>query len=117
MCLCGDGRNDFLGYSVRYCVYTLMEYVSKVVVDMVVVDKREIGGNFVVMEKEGLRWFLEKMVSVFFFSEFVIDVFLLIMKFVCDMKGMFMLFVYFNFEYFISEVLNFFIFIVWDGCF
>lgn len=57
------------------------------------------------------------MVSVFFFSEFVIDVFLLIMKFVCDMKGMFMLFVYFNFEYFISEVLNFFIFIVWDGCF
>lgn len=45
LCLCGDGRNDSPGHSARYCVYTLMEHASKVVVDMAVVDKRETGGN------------------------------------------------------------------------
>lgn len=55
LCLCGDGRNDSPGHCARYCVYTLMEHASKVVVDMAVVDKRETGGNSVVMEKEGLQ--------------------------------------------------------------
>lgn len=50
ICLCGDGRNDSPGHSARYCVYTLMEHATKVVV-----VKRETGGNFVTMEKEGLR--------------------------------------------------------------
>lgn len=92
--MCGDGRNDLFGYFVRYCVYILMEYVIKVVVDMVVVDKREIGGNFVIMEKEGFWWFLEKMVIDFFFSEIIIDVLLLIMKLVCEMKGIYIIVVF-----------------------
>lgn len=54
LCLCDDGRNDSLGHSARYCVYTSMEHATNVVVDMAVVDKRETGGNSVVMEKEGL---------------------------------------------------------------
>ena len=53
--LCGDGRKDSPGHSARYCVYTLMEYATKVVVDMAVVDKRETGGNSVTTEKEGLQ--------------------------------------------------------------
>ena len=55
LCLCGDSRNDSLGPSARYCVYTLMEHAAKVVI-----DKRETGGNSVTMEKEGLRRLLEK---------------------------------------------------------
>ena len=36
-CLCGDGRNDSPGHSARYCVYTLMEHVTKAVVDLEVI--------------------------------------------------------------------------------
>ena len=45
VCLCGDGRNDSPGHSARYCVYTLMEHVTNVVVDLEVIDKRETGGS------------------------------------------------------------------------
>ncbi|XP_068735198.1 uncharacterized protein [Montipora capricornis] len=89
LCLCGDGRNDSPGHSARYCVYTLMEHASKVVVDMAVVDKRETGGNSVVMEKEGLRRLLEKMASVLPFSELATDASSSIMKLVRDMKEKF----------------------------
>ena len=54
ICLCGDGRNDSPGHSARYCVYTLMEHATKVVVDMAVVEKRETGGNSVTKEKTTL---------------------------------------------------------------
>lgn len=64
LCLCGAGRNDSPRHSARYCVYTLMENSTKVVLDMAVVDKRETGGNSVAIEKEGLRRFLEKMVNI-----------------------------------------------------
>lgn len=64
LCLCGAGRNDSPGHSARYCVYTLMENSTKVVLDMAVVDKRETGGNSVAIEKEGLQRFLEKMVNI-----------------------------------------------------
>lgn len=37
ICLCGDGRNDSPGHSARYCVYTLMEHVTKAVVDLEVI--------------------------------------------------------------------------------
>lgn len=116
LCLCGDGRNDSPGHSARYCVYTLMEHASKVVVDMAVVDKRETGGNSVVMEKEGLRRLLDKMASVLPFSELATDASSSIMKLVRDMKGMLMLFAYFHLEHLISQVLNPFILIAWDGC-
>ena len=44
--LCGDGRNDSPGHSAKYCVYVLMEQFVDVIVDLVVVDKRETGGGF-----------------------------------------------------------------------
>lgn len=40
-------------------MYTLVEHVTKVVVDLEVIDKRETGGNSTVMEREGLRRLLE----------------------------------------------------------
>ena len=43
VCLCRDGRNDSPGHSARYCVYTVMEHFTNVVVDFEVVDKRETG--------------------------------------------------------------------------
>ena len=55
LCLCGEGRNDSPDHSPRYCVYTLIEHATKVVVDMVNIDKREMGGKSVTMEKQGLR--------------------------------------------------------------
>lgn len=87
ICLCGDGRNDSPGHCARYCVYTLMEHATKVVVDMAVVDKRETGGNSVTMEKEGLRRLLEKMATVLPFSEITTDASSSIMKLVREMKG------------------------------
>lgn len=37
--VCGDGRMDFFGFSVKYCVYIMMEYYFNVIVDFEVVDK------------------------------------------------------------------------------
>ena len=78
---------------------------------MAVVDKRETGGNSVVMEKEGLRRrLLEKMASVLPFSEIATDASSSIMKLVRDMKGTLMLFLYFHLKHLITQVLNPFVF-------
>ena len=106
LCLCSDSRNDSPGHSARYCVYTLMEHASKAVVDMAVVNKRETGGNSVVMEKGGLRRLLEKMASVLPFSERATDASSSMMKLVHDMKGMLMLFSYLHLHYLICQVLR-----------
>ena len=87
ICLCGDGRNDSPGHSARYCVYTLMEHVTKVVVDLEVVDKRETGGNSAVMEREGLRRLLERLMTELPLNELCTDASSTIIKLVRDMKG------------------------------
>ena len=53
--LCGDGRNDSPGHSAKYYVYLLMKQFVGVVVDLVVVDKRETGGVSTNMEVFGLK--------------------------------------------------------------
>lgn len=88
ICLCGDGRNDSPGHYARYCVYTLMEHVTKVIVDFEVLDSRETGGNSVTMEREGLRRLLERLASSLPFSEFVSDASQTIIKLVREIKGM-----------------------------
>ena len=94
ICLCGDGRNDSPGHSARYCVYTLMEHATNVIVDFEVVDSRETGGNSVNMEREGLRRLLEKMASTMPFSELTTDASSCIMKLVRETKGIFSILVY-----------------------
>ena len=107
LCLCGDGRNDSPGHSARYCVYTLMEHATKVVVDMEVIDKRETGGNSVTMEKEGLRRLLERMATVLPISELTTDASSSIMKLVRDMKGT--LFMYAAFGRMVKSFRNFYV--------
>lgn len=89
-CVCGDGRNDSPGHSARYCVYTLMEHATKVVVDLEgveVTDKRETGGNSAVMEREGLRRLLEPLMRELPLNELCTDASSTIIKLVRDMKG------------------------------
>ena len=88
ICLCGDGRNDSPGHSARYCVYTLMEHVTNVVVDLEVLDKRETGGNSTTMEKEGLRRLLQWLKDKLPLSEICTDASATIIKLIRDMKGM-----------------------------
>lgn len=57
--VCGDGRMDFLGFSVKYCVYIMMEYYLNVIIDFEVIDKCEVGGILILMEKMGCKRFLE----------------------------------------------------------
>ena len=87
ICVCGDGRNDSPGHSARYCVYTLMEHVTKVVIDIEVLDKRETGGNSTTMEREGLRRLLERLMDKLPLSEICTDASSTIIKLIRDMKG------------------------------
>lgn len=73
VCLCGDGRNDSPGHSACYCVYTLMEQFTNIVVNFEVIDKQKTGGNSTGMEKEALRRLLERMVTIFPFDELTTD--------------------------------------------
>lgn len=88
-CVCGDGRNDSPGHCARYCVYTIMEHVTKVVVDVEVLDKRETSGNSPVMEKEALRRLLERLMGQLKLCELTTDASSTIMKLIRDMKGKF----------------------------
>ena len=87
ICLCGDGRNDSPGHSTQYCVYTLMEHVTKAVVDLEVIDKRETEGNSAIMEREGLRRLLERLMTELSLNELCTDESSMIIKLVRDMKG------------------------------
>ena len=45
ICLCGDGHIDSADHSARYSLYTLMEHITEVVVDLKVSNKKETGDN------------------------------------------------------------------------
>ena len=68
-------------------VYTLMEHVTKVVIDIEVLDKRETGGNSTTMEREGLRRLLECLMDKLPLSEICTDASSTIIKLIRDMKG------------------------------
>lgn len=85
--LCGDGRNDSPGHSAKYCVYVLMEQFVDVIVDLVVVDKRETGGVSTNMEVYGLQKLLERLVGEIVLSEIVTDASSAIIALVRKMKG------------------------------
>ena len=87
ICLCGNGRNDSPGHSASSCVYTLMEQVTKAVVDLEVIDKRETGGNSAIMEREGLRRLLEHLMTELPMNGLCTDASFMIIKLVRDMKG------------------------------
>ncbi|XP_062500796.1 uncharacterized protein LOC134178034 [Corticium candelabrum] len=53
--LAGDARNDSPGFSAKYCVYSLMDCESHKVVDVQIVDKRDVDLKSMRMEKLGLQ--------------------------------------------------------------
>ena len=57
----GDGRNDSPGYSAKFMTYTVMTHDSNEIVDMIVIDKREVGLKSPNMENEGLKRILERL--------------------------------------------------------
>ncbi|XP_068729053.1 uncharacterized protein [Montipora capricornis] len=84
--LAGDGRNDSPGHTARYCVYTLMEESSRLIVDLEVVDKRETGGKSTAMEKLALSRLLRRLKDVITISHLVTDASTSIKALVRDMK-------------------------------
>ena len=60
--LSGDGRNDSPGFSAQYCVYSLMEAMTKIIVDLEVKDKRETAGTSPGMEVAALKTLLERLI-------------------------------------------------------
>ncbi|XP_073721216.1 uncharacterized protein [Misgurnus anguillicaudatus] len=49
--LLGDARMDSPGFCAEFCTYTTMENDTKKIVSIVNMDKRQVGGNSVAMEK------------------------------------------------------------------
>lgn len=89
ICLAGDGKFDSPGFCARYCVYTLMEHFTSVIVDFEVLDSRETGGKSVAMEQEGLRRLLERVACAMPLNEITTDASTTIIKMLQDMKGLF----------------------------
>ena len=51
----GDGRNDSPGFSAQYCLYSVMDNETNCIIEVQVVDKREVDLKSVRMEKLGLQ--------------------------------------------------------------
>ena len=64
-----------------------MEHVTKVVVDLEVLDKRETGGNSAVMGREGLRRLLGHLMNKLPLNELCTDASTTIIKLLRNMKG------------------------------
>ena len=87
--MCGDGRNDSLGHSAKYCVYVLMEQFLDIIVDIEVTDRRQTGGVSTNMEVYTLKRLLERIVGKLLVTEILTDASAAVMKLVRDMKGNF----------------------------
>lgn len=85
--LCGDRRMDSPGFSAKYCLYTMMDHLLDLIVDVEVVDKREAGGTSSLMEKMGCKRILERLVGILNLQELVTDASSVIMKMVRELKG------------------------------
>lgn len=87
MVLSGDGRNDSPGFCAQYCVYSLMESVTKVIVDLEVKDKRETGGSSTTMEVAALKCLLERLAQKITIDELTTDASSSVIGMVKKLKG------------------------------
>jgi hypothetical protein len=71
--VCGDGRNDSPGHSAKYCQYTTIDAATNKILDLQVVDKREVNFKSVRMEKLGLQRALDTLASQVNVTELVTD--------------------------------------------
>jgi hypothetical protein len=51
----GDGRMDSPGYCAKYCTYTMLDYNTKDILDVVIVAKTEVGGKSGCMEAKAFK--------------------------------------------------------------
>ena len=96
--LSGDGRNDSPGFSAQYCVYSLMEAVTKVIVDIEVKDKRETRGTSTVMEVAALKCLLERLVETMSIGELTTDASASVIAMVKKLKGEYL---HYNISFFV----------------
>ena len=87
MVLSGDGRNDSPGFCAQFCVYSLMEAMTKVIVDLEVKDKRETGGASTTMEVAALKTLLERLIESMEIGEITTDASTSVMAMVKKLKG------------------------------
>lgn len=73
ICICGDGRNDSPGHSARYGVYVAMEHFTKIVLDLEVMDAREVGGVSTNMEREGMTRIVKRLCNQIMIGEIITD--------------------------------------------
>ena len=57
--LAGDGRCDSTGSSAKYCSYLLMDVTNNSIIQMVIVDKQQVGLHSPNMEREALQQSLD----------------------------------------------------------
>lgn len=69
----GDGRNDSPGHSAQYCTYTVMTHDTHDIVDLVVVDKRQVDLKSTNMEKLALKTLMERLRTSLLIKELVTD--------------------------------------------
>lgn len=82
--LSGDGRNDSLGFCAEHCVYSLMESITKVIVDLEVKEKRETS---TVMEVAALKCLLEQLIQTISIEELTTDASSSVIGMVKKLKG------------------------------
>ena len=61
--LSGDGRNDSPGHSAQYCTYSLADIEDKTILQMNVVDVREVAGKSNNMEQVGFEQSLDMLLA------------------------------------------------------
>ena len=87
LCLLGDGRNDSPGHSAKYCCYVVMENLTKAVIDMKIVDKRETKGISTNMEVQAAKEMLLSLKDKYKLMEFVTDASSSVAKMVLELRG------------------------------
>ena len=85
--LSGDGRNDSPGFSAQYCVYSLMEAMTKIIVDLEVKEKKETAGTSPAMEVAALKTLLERLIETMNIGEITTDASSSVMAMVKKLKG------------------------------
>lgn len=87
MTLSGDGRMDSPGFCAKYCVYSLMDHNIDLIIDIEVIDKREVGGSSTLMERLALKRLLDRVLHTYNIGELVTDASGVIIKLVRVTKG------------------------------
>ena len=73
MVVMGDGQSDSPGFTAKYLCYFLMEITTGYIIDLEVLDKREVELKSVNMEKKAPENILQRIKSVLNVVEVVTD--------------------------------------------